>query len=126
MCKSTSSKILFFFLFISTISFSQTFQNNLALERPTSQSSTGWGGDSWKAVDGNRSGYFDNGNLPANSVTHTATPYVQGSTEWWRVDLGKNYDISAIRIFNRANESGRLRGAIVYVGLLTVKILLIL
>jgi len=92
-------------------------EDNLALNKPTLQSSTGFGGDSFKGVDGNTSGAFNNNTLAANSVTHTAAN--NGLTpEWWRVDLGDTYeyDLSMIRIYNRDDFQNRLIGAIVYVG----------
>jgi len=90
-------------------------EDNLAFNQPTLQSSTGYGGDSFKAVDGNTNGFFDNNDLPNNSVTHTA---VGDNNAWWRVDLGDTYeyDLTAIRIFNRDNEQQRLSGATVYIG----------
>src|SRR5690606_29953145 len=51
---------------------------NLAVGKPTTQSSTGYGGDSSRAVDGNTDGYYWHG-----SVSHTAT-----GPSWWPVDLG--------------------------------------
>jgi RHS repeat-associated protein len=67
---------------------------NLALNKPTSQSSEGWGGASSRAVDGNTDGNWAN-----NSVTHTQ--YDNGA--WWRVDLGGTYSISSVELWNRAD-----------------------
>jgi type IV pilus assembly protein PilY1 len=67
---------------------------DLASGKPTSQSSTDFGGVSSRAVDGNRDGIFNN-----NSVTHTTTQY----QPWWQVDLGTSSQISRIRIFNRTD-----------------------
>ena len=52
------------------------------------------------AVDGNT-----NGNHYANSTTHTAggTPEYEG---WWYVDLGGNFDISSITLWNRTDCCG--------------------
>src|SRR4051812_10353384 len=55
-----------------------TITTNYALGKPTSQSSTGYGGDPSRAVDGNTSGVWTN-----NSVTHTNF----GHQPWWQVDL---------------------------------------
>jgi type IV pilus assembly protein PilY1 len=67
---------------------------DLAAGRPTSQSSTNYGGVDSRAVDGNRDGVFAN-----NSVTHTNSEY----RPWWQVDLGASSQISRIRIFNRTD-----------------------
>ena len=69
--------------------------NNLALGKNTSQSSTTHSGDSSRAVDGNTNGSYSN-----NSVTHTA----EGIGEWWQVDLGDVYSIEDIVIFNRTDN----------------------
>jgi endoglucanase Acf2/chitodextrinase len=67
---------------------------NLALGRPATQSSTGYGGDAGKAVDGNTDGRYANG-----SVTHT-----YGSTQpWWQVDLGQASVITSVNVFNRTD-----------------------
>ncbi len=82
---------------------------NIALNKPTAQSSTSHGGVSSRAVDGNTSGSYQ-----ASSVTHTDME--QG---WWRVDLGDVYDISEINVYNRTDCcSDRIVGANVYVGLI--------
>lgn len=67
---------------------------DLASGKPTSQSSTEFGGVSSRAVDGNRDGTFGN-----NGVTHTTTQY----QPWWQVDLGTSSQISRIRIYNRTD-----------------------
>ena len=66
---------------------------NIAFRKPTKQSSTGWGGLSNRAVDGNT-----NGNYWSNSVTHT-----NNRNPWWEVDLKKDYDISKIVVYNRSD-----------------------
>lgn len=66
---------------------------NLALGRPTSQSSTAFGGASGRAVDGDTNGdYF------AGSVNHTA-----GGPSWWQVDLGSLEPVGEIVIHNRTD-----------------------
>ena len=76
---------------------------NVALNKPTRQSSTGFNGPASRAVDGNTRG---------NSFTHT-----QREQGWWRVDLQNEYDINSINVFNRTNCcSERLSGARIYVG----------
>ena len=56
------------------------------------QSSTGWTGNSGKAVDGN-----SNSNYGGKSCTHTKA----NRNSWWRVDLGTTRSISTIKIQNR-------------------------
>ncbi|MCG8501719.1 MAG: Ig-like domain-containing protein, partial [Firmicutes bacterium] len=68
---------------------------NVALNKSTSQSSTGWGGLAERAVDGNTSGVWSEG-----SVTHTD---VTEPERWWQVDLGQSYTISEIKIWNRTD-----------------------
>lgn len=69
-------------------------EENIALNKPTQQSTTAFDGQSSRAVDGNTSG-----NYSQNSTTHTA----KRKSSWWRVDLGGNYALSAIKVFNRTN-----------------------
>ncbi len=70
---------------------------NLALKQRARQSSTGYGGDAARAVDGNTDGNFGNG-----SVTHT-----EGEKEgWWEVDLGQVQAITEVRLWNRTNGYG--------------------
>ena len=70
---------------------------NLALGKPVQQSSTGWGGDPRRAVDGN-----NDGNYGANSVSHT-----EGQPQpWWQVDLGSVQGVRNIRIWNRTDCCG--------------------
>ena len=67
---------------------------NLALSRPTTQSSTAAGGVASRAVDSST-----NGNWPAGSVTHTNTEY----QPWWRVDLESVQPIGSVVLFNRTD-----------------------
>jgi len=68
---------------------------NLAAGKTVSQSSTAYGGDPSRAVDGNRDGVWDN-----NSVTHT---HMTTGTQYWQVDLGEVYSIDDIKIYNRTD-----------------------
>lgn len=81
---------------------------NIALNQPTSQSSTGYGGVPERAVDGNTSGAWNDG-----SVTHTNTE----AQPWWEVDLGSSQDIANIVLFNRTNSccTDRLTDFYVYI-----------
>ncbi|MEL7530721.1 MAG: discoidin domain-containing protein [Bacteroidota bacterium] len=83
---------------------------NLALQKAATQSSMGWGGLAERAVDGNTSGIYSQG-----SITHTTI----SDNPWWRVDLGDNYLLSQIDVFNRTDAccAERLVGAKVLVGL---------
>lgn len=76
---------------------------NIAVGRAARQSSTSYGGEPRRAVDGNRNGAYASG-----SVTHTGS----GPGEWWEVDLGVNAPIEAVVIWNRTDTAGdRLGGA---------------
>jgi len=81
---------------------------NVALSGTASQSSTAFGGDASRAIDGNTDGNFNN-----NSVTHTDD---NSTTEYWQVDLGDNYNISEIIFYNRTNCcSDRISNVFVFV-----------
>ncbi|KAL5254986.1 hypothetical protein ACHWQZ_G014437 [Mnemiopsis leidyi] len=82
------------------------FLVNLALKKPTRQSSTGWEGLSARAVDGNIDSHYW-----GLSCTHTA------GAGWWSVDLLNFYHIKKIVLYNRADCCAeRLHGAKVYAG----------
>jgi hypothetical protein len=67
---------------------------NLAEHRPSTQSSTDFGGDAARAVDGNTDGnFFD------NSVTHTSLE----AQPWWQVDLGMVTNIGKVILYNRTD-----------------------
>lgn len=70
------------------------FKPNLALGQATTQSSTGFGGVASRAVDGDRSG-----NYPSGTITHTN----KDENPWWEVDLGEDFSIGEIRIWNRTD-----------------------
>ena len=74
--------------------FEQKTNKNVALKKPTSQSSTGYGGLSSKANDGNTKGHY----MVNKSVSHT-----NNKNPWWEVDLQNNYNISKIVIYNRTD-----------------------
>ncbi|MES2179981.1 MAG: discoidin domain-containing protein [Gemmatimonadota bacterium] len=71
-----------------------TAAQNVALGKRAVQSSTEFGGDASRAVDGRTDGVFNNG-----SVTHTANE--KGA--WWMVDLGGEYLIESIILHNRTD-----------------------
>lgn len=81
---------------------------NLARGKNTKQSSTGFGGASSRAVDGNRNGQWRGG-----SCTHTN----KDAKPWWRVDLGSSQKVKKVKLSNRADCCGnRLRNIEIKVG----------
>ena len=78
---------------------------NIARGRSATQSSTDFGGDAVRAVDGETNGDY----YAKQSVTHTAA----GDDPWWEVDLGGPTVIRRIVIWNRTDggTGGRLAGA---------------
>lgn len=77
------------------------YRKNLALEGSATQSSTEYGGNAYKAIDGDTSGDFSRG-----SVTHTSNE----NQAWWMVDLGDEFNLSEINVFNRTDAcTDRLR-----------------
>ncbi|HEX3658253.1 MAG TPA: PVC-type heme-binding CxxCH protein [Pirellulales bacterium] len=68
---------------------------NLARGGKATQSTTAGGGDAAKAIDGNTSGSFGKG-----GQTHTQE---NGPKPWWQVDLGADYPIDSIVIYNRTD-----------------------
>lgn len=62
-------------------------------ERPTTQSSTGHGGDASRAVDGDTNGLYSR-----STCTHTAD-----SSPWWQVDLGSSMLIDHVDIYHRTD-----------------------
>lgn len=69
---------------------------NLALGKPATQSSTGFGSPGL-AVDGNRDGAF-----AAGSVSHTGSD----SQAWWQVDLQADSPVGNVVIWNRTDWDG--------------------
>lgn len=102
-------------LFVTLFAFSNLTAQNIALNKLAEQSTTYTNNPqatkfkASNAVDGNTSGAIN-----GNSVTHTA----KQTNPWWRVDLGKIYNLKQINVYNRTDCcSDRLDGAIVYVGI---------
>ena len=67
---------------------------NIALGKPTLQSSNNFGRTGAEAVDGNTDGEFWNESV---TCTHPDNP------TWWQIDLGRTAEISAVRIYNRTD-----------------------
>src|SRR5690606_21256411 len=58
------------------------------------QSSVAFGGEASRALDGVRSGDW-----AAGSVTHTATE----RDPWWELDLGREFPVDVVRVWNRTD-----------------------
>jgi hypothetical protein len=76
----------------------QVFQGeeNLALKGQASQSSTDFGGDAKRAIDGNTDGRY----ALANSTTHTAI----SDDPWFELDLGEARDFQRIILWGRTDN----------------------
>jgi len=70
---------------------------NVARGGTARQSSTAHGGDPNRAIDGNNNGSYGSG-----TQTHTSE---NERNPWWEVDLGKEYPIQAVRIWNRTDDT---------------------
>jgi hypothetical protein len=79
---------------------------NVALDGVASQSSTDFGGSASRAIDDNTSGLWSD-----RSVTHTAT----SENPFWIVDLGEEFLIDSVVIWNRTDSccTTRLNNAII-------------
>jgi hypothetical protein len=76
-------------------------EENVALKGTAKQSSTAYGGEAQRAIDGKTDGDFYKG----QSVSHT-----DGQKDpWWEVDLGKLVDIDRIAIWNRTDSNVGVR-----------------
>ncbi len=69
-------------------------QDNIALGKPTSQSSTVYAGDASRAVDGQTDGVYNHG-----SVTHTDFT----AQPWWMVDLQSVQPVGSVVLHNRTD-----------------------
>ena len=67
---------------------------NIAWKKQASQSSTAYGGDANRALDGNT-----NNTYSQNSITHTNFE----KQAWWQVDLGRSEQVGFVRLFNRGD-----------------------
>lgn len=66
---------------------------NVARQGSASQKNTAYGGDAKKAIDGNTSGSYGDG---GQTHTEEGTP-----NPWWQVDLGADFPIESVVIYNR-------------------------
>lgn len=71
---------------------------NVALKKKASQSSTDFGGAAVRAVDGNTNGAYT-----SNSQTHTTVQ----NNPFWEVDLGQEFPIDTVVIWNRTENNGQ-------------------
>jgi mono/diheme cytochrome c family protein len=80
-------------------------EQNVAVGKTATQSSTDFGGDATRAIDGNTSGNY----AADNSTTHSAI----SQDPWWELDLGMPHLIERLAIWNRTdnNLQSRLNGA---------------
>jgi putative heme-binding domain-containing protein len=89
-----------------TLAEVEVFSNgqNVARSGKASQKNTSFGGEANRAIDGNTNGSFSSG-----SQTHTEE---DTSNPWWQVDLGRDYPIDSIVVWNRTDGDlgNRLNG----------------
>lgn len=84
---------------------------NLACRKTlVTQSSTGWGGDPLRAVDGSTDGVYE-----SKGVTHT-DPGKDKSWAWWHCDLEDFYKIRSVKIYNRVECADRINNAAILLG----------
>ncbi len=69
---------------------------NVAREGKATQSSTSNGGEAARAIDGNKSGKYNDG-----GQTHTEE---NSTNPWWEVDLGTEFPIESVIIYNRTDD----------------------
>jgi len=92
--------VLFLYVFINLVN--TIYTQNLALYKFTLQSSTADDiGVSGKAVDGSTAAEYERG-----SCIHTG---LNDITPWWMVDLGRNYDVKKVVLWNRAGKGHEWR-----------------
>ncbi len=68
---------------------------NIARQGKASQKNTAHGGDASRAIDGNTNASYGSG-TQTHSEENTDSP-------WWEVDLGDEYPLDGIAVFNRAD-----------------------
>jgi putative heme-binding domain-containing protein len=68
---------------------------NIARKGKATQKNTAFGGDANKAIDGNKSGNYSDGGQ-SHTEEGTANP-------WWELDLGAEFPISSIAVWNRTD-----------------------
>ncbi len=83
---------------------------NVALNKPTQQSSVHNGGFPKKAVDGDTNAVYGDG-----SCTHTTDGNHDLLPAWWTVDLQNTYNVDQIMIYNRGDYNSKLLDKLNYV-----------
>jgi hypothetical protein len=90
------------------------FLRVITSQATASQSSTCWGGEASRAIDGRSETHYG-----SNSVTHTCGPSQSNYVEpgWWKVDLGSEGVIAKIEVLNQGDSYGldKIVGAFVEV-----------
>ena len=76
---------------------------NIAPQGKAIQSSTGAGGVASRAIDGQIDPDYNKGGQTHTDVLGSVTP-------WWEIDLGKEYKIDEVEIWNRKGFESRLDG----------------
>src|SRR5262249_54066430 len=74
---------------------------NVALQGKASQKNTANGGIASRAIDGNKAGEYSR-----DGQTHTEE---ETANPWWEVDLGAEFPIDSIVIYNRTDEGAGKR-----------------
>lgn len=72
---------------------------NVASKGKATQSSVGSGGTPERAIDGNKDSNYNGG-----SITHTN----EERNPWWELDLGGEYEIRKVQVWNRIEANGNL------------------
>ena len=97
------------------IGASCTTTTNLALNGTASQINTlsiaGITGDADKGIDGNTNGIFFTSPASASSVSATSF----NNEAWWQVDLGANYFIENVNVWNRTDGADKTTDAYVLI-----------
>lgn len=70
---------------------------NIARQGKATQKNTGYGGEASRALDGNKDTSYG-----GNGQTHTQE---ETDAPWWEVDLGDEYPIDSIAVYNRTDGS---------------------
>ena len=80
--------------------------SNLALGKSASQSST---------LDGKQAGYAVDGNTDGATANNSVSSTQLNAQAWWQVDLGANYNLTDVRIWNRTDTGTESRLSNFYV-----------
>lgn len=102
------------------VGFVASARAELARGKPTKQAHVGWGGSSYKAVDGNTAQNYGSGSCTHTHHHHNWFPntgWGKATRGWWRVDLEQEANVESVQIWNRADCCGsRLSRFVVEVG----------